>query len=104
MLALLEPAQRTALDLDGDHAASHLRDRLIAQLPETHVEVEQLLAGLDRIAGSIQAFVCPTVALAIRSVVARLGVVTPIACYEAVYAFVPWPGRQCDRQPVGAIA
>ncbi|EST15889.1 leucine Rich repeat family protein [Pseudomonas putida S610] len=43
LLALLEPAQRTALDLDGDHAASHLRDRLIAQLPETHVEVEQLL-------------------------------------------------------------
>ncbi|TCT92029.1 NEL-type E3 ubiquitin ligase domain-containing protein [Pseudomonas sp. LP_4_YM] len=43
LLALLEPSQRTALDLDGDHAASTLRDRLIEQLPETHAEVEQLL-------------------------------------------------------------
>lgn len=50
LLALLEPAQRTALDLDGDHAAATLRDRLIAQMPETHAEVEQLLGwpGKDR--------------------------------------------------------
>ncbi|MBF8725365.1 NEL-type E3 ubiquitin ligase domain-containing protein [Pseudomonas putida] len=43
LLALLEPAQRTTLDLNGDHAASTLRGRLIAQLPKTHAEVEQLL-------------------------------------------------------------
>ncbi len=43
LLALLEPAQRTALGLDSDTAAATLHDRLIAQLPQTHAQVEHLL-------------------------------------------------------------
>ncbi|MBF8676426.1 hypothetical protein IRZ53_19170 [Pseudomonas fulva] len=43
LLALLEPAQRTASGLDSDTAAATLHDRLIAQLPQTHAQVEQLL-------------------------------------------------------------
>nr|WP_314482506.1 NEL-type E3 ubiquitin ligase domain-containing protein [uncultured Pseudomonas sp.] len=43
LLALLEPAQRDALGLQGDSAAATLRERLVALLPNTHAGVEQVL-------------------------------------------------------------